>query len=304
MRSLSWLTHERAVGTRPAPSLLDGLAALVLLVIALVELASGMFPGPVAIAAAFQLGAIVPVAFRRVAPVAAIAVTACLLLPYAVLYGMGMAGGSVANSATELLLAYSVGRHTGGRRLLAGAFFAVVVASLPAIAAHARPSDWVADLITTGGSLVLGVALRIQTDRSIALAVAVERGLGEQAAAAWAAVHEERARIASELHDVVAHNVGLIVLQAGGARSVLDSEPQRARTALLAIEQTGRQTLADMRRLVGVLRLDSDPELQPPRVDRPANPGMVRARCAGDVRRRPLTGSWQSSCCWSRLWRR
>jgi signal transduction histidine kinase len=68
------------------------------------------------------------------------------------------------------------------------------------------------------------------------------------------AVAAERARIARELHDVVAHNVSVMIVQADGAAYVLDSSPEQTRTALATISSTGRQALAEMRRLLGVLR--------------------------------------------------
>jgi signal transduction histidine kinase len=73
---------------------------------------------------------------------------------------------------------------------------------------------------------------------------------------ARSAVAQERTRIARELHDVIAHCVSVMTVQAGGARLLLDEEPQSARESLLAVEETGRQTLAEMRRLLGILRRD------------------------------------------------
>ncbi|WP_061296909.1 sensor histidine kinase [Herbidospora cretacea] len=80
-----------------------------------------------------------------------------------------------------------------------------------------------------------------------------ERERDQQALIATAA---ERARIARELHDVVAHNVSVIVVQADGAGFAIDSDPDQAKRAVEAISATGRQALAEMRRLVGVLRDD------------------------------------------------
>jgi signal transduction histidine kinase len=80
----------------------------------------------------------------------------------------------------------------------------------------------------------------------------------ERDAQAQIAAAAERARIARELHDVVAHNVSVMVVQADGASYAISSSPDRAREALAAISATGRQALAEMRSLLGVLRSASD----------------------------------------------
>jgi signal transduction histidine kinase len=80
----------------------------------------------------------------------------------------------------------------------------------------------------------------------------------ERDAQAQIAAAAERARIARELHDVVAHNVSVMVVQADGAGYALDADPERAREALGAISRTGRQALAEMRRLLGVLRTEDE----------------------------------------------
>lgn len=80
-----------------------------------------------------------------------------------------------------------------------------------------------------------------------------ERDRDQQARLAAAA---ERARIARELHDVVAHNVSVIIVQADGAGYAIDRDPEQARRAMEAVSATGRRALAEMRRMVGVLRAD------------------------------------------------
>ena len=87
-----------------------------------------------------------------------------------------------------------------------------------------------------------------------------EARLERERDAAEAAITEERARIARELHDVVAHAISVIVLQARGGRRMLETEPAETRTALDAIEHTGQTALTEMRRLVGLLR-EGDEEL-------------------------------------------
>ena len=74
---------------------------------------------------------------------------------------------------------------------------------------------------------------------------------------------DERARIARELHDVVAHSLGVIVVQAGAGRRVASTEPEEAREALATIEKTGREALREMRRLLGVLRSEANPGREP-----------------------------------------
>ena len=86
----------------------------------------------------------------------------------------------------------------------------------------------------------------------------------QRAEEARAAVADERARIARELHDVVGHAVSVMTVQASGVRRLLNPEQEREREALLIVEQTGREALAEMRRLVGVLRRPEEaPALAP-----------------------------------------
>ncbi|RFU86341.1 sensor histidine kinase [Streptomyces triticagri] len=101
---------------------------------------------------------------------------------------------------------------------------------------------------------VLGDSIRTRRAYFAQLEERADRLEKEREAQAKVAVAAERARIARELHDVVAHNVSVMVVQADGAAYVLDGAPDQARKALETISGTGRQALAEMRRLLGVLR--------------------------------------------------
>nr|WSX50546.1 sensor histidine kinase [Streptomyces sp. NBC_00974] len=101
---------------------------------------------------------------------------------------------------------------------------------------------------------VMGDSLRTRRAYYAQLVERNQRLEKERAAQAQVAVAAERARIARELHDVVAHNVSVMVVQADGAAYVLDAAPEQAKEALQTISGTGRLALAEMRRLLGVLR--------------------------------------------------
>src|SRR3954452_920611 len=80
---------------------------------------------------------------------------------------------------------------------------------------------------------------------------------------AHSAVAEERARIARELHDVVAHDVSAVVVQAEAAEELLDRHPERARDSLHTIQRLSREALGEMRQVLGIIRRDGDGPLAP-----------------------------------------
>ena len=104
--------------------------------------------------------------------------------------------------------------------------------------------------------LLAGRAVRSRSRLTAELHEAAVRADEEREAEAERAVADERRRIAREMHDVVAHSVSMMVVQAGGARRILERDPARAVAAAELIERTGREALAEMRALLGVLHAE------------------------------------------------
>jgi signal transduction histidine kinase len=112
--------------------------------------------------------------------------------------------------------------------------------------------------VVVAGVWLLGLYMRTRREYLRSVELRAERLERERDAEVQIAMAGERARIARELHDVVAHNVSVIVVQADGASYAIETDTERARQALAAISATGRQALAEMRRMLGVLRESDD----------------------------------------------
>jgi signal transduction histidine kinase len=111
---------------------------------------------------------------------------------------------------------------------------------------------------------IVGLALGHQLRQKREAEERAQRAEREREERARSAVTEERQRIARELHDVVAHSISVMTVQAGGVRRLLHADQTREREALETIEETGRQALAEMRRMLGILRQPTDePALAP-----------------------------------------
>src|SRR6266540_1073819 len=175
------------------------------------------------------------------APVAVgIAMAAASLFDHSVVYDLAPAVAGIA--AVFLVgMAQPLSRAVVGLALM----FAVV-----GIAAHNDPGGGVDDFAAIALGLtpcwLLGLALRRKQEE------------------AELAVADERARIARELHDIVGHGVSVMTVQAAAVRRLLRSDQERERDALLAVERTGREALAEMRRMVGVLRRSEEAEALSP----------------------------------------
>ena len=112
--------------------------------------------------------------------------------------------------------------------------------------------------VIAGGPILLGRVIANRSRLNATLREKAEQLRRERTDQAEQAAAEERARIAGELHDVVAHAMSAMVVQAGGARRLAQKDPERARDAFAAVEETGREALTEIRRLLGVLRREDD----------------------------------------------
>ena len=240
---------------RRHPRLVDGVLAALLGIPALVPAVAARRYALVAV----SLALVIPLVFRRDHPVAAFAI-GITVGALQVLLNIHVNTIDVA----ILVLLYSLAAYCQRRVSVAGLALCLI-GSAAAIARWA-PADlalphWIVLglAVFAGSSLtawVLGDSMRYRRGYYASLEDRAARLERERDAQAQIAAAAERARIARELHDVIAHNVSVMVVQADGASYALDSSPERARQALGAIASTGRQALAEMRRMLGVLRSD------------------------------------------------
>jgi signal transduction histidine kinase len=251
--------------SRLAPPPLDALIALALVIAA--ELEAALEPVSVArwVDGLVVLGFTVPLAWRRRAPLAVLAIAVVTVVAY----------GEVedAGSHQTLILALALASFTAGYELAPRrAWIApvmIVVADLFAMVVLGQDGgDFVFVLVIYVGPWVLAQALRGRGERADALAARADQLESERERVEAAAVEAERARIARELHDVVSHSISVIAVQSQAIRRRLGPEQEREAADLAGVETTARQAMAEMRRLLGVLRSDGE------RLPLAPNPGL------------------------------
>jgi signal transduction histidine kinase len=169
-----------------------------------------------------------------------------------------------------LIATYSIAAYGTARESVIGGVASVaVITALTTtgvlIAAEPKLSwgDVVFSAVFVAAVWLVGENVHVRRLRAAALEERAQRLKREAQLESARAAADERARIARELHDVVAHAVSTIVIQAGGARRVIASDREQAKRALEVIETTGRDALGELRRVLGVLRSDGASELEP-----------------------------------------
>jgi DNA-binding NarL/FixJ family response regulator/signal transduction histidine kinase len=223
------------------------------------------YPGPRGLTAAVALVRGGALLWRRRAPVAVLAVQVATSAVVLVYDPAPVAHDSLTDVLAGVLALYAAGAYTTGRARLAGVLIAGAGVLLRA---YEDAGTDIGDLLSSiaffggifGGTWLAGYVVARHRARTGHAEARAGRAEAEREERARQAVAEERTRIARELHDVVAHAISVIVLQAKGGRRLLDTDPAETRVALDAIVESGEQALGEMRRLLGMLRR-SDAEI-------------------------------------------
>jgi signal transduction histidine kinase len=229
--------------------------------------------GPVWLAMFLAAVQCLPLAFRRVAPVLALICTGIPRNAYDVI-NFGYAPLPIAQAIAFATVAYQT-RWPGLRwGTLVGT--AAGISWAMTLPVHHLPYDAIVQFVIFGTAWILGTIFRSRRGIVTNLTHRAERAEAELdavAARAASAAATERVRIARELHDVVAHHVSLMAVQAEAAGALLPDRPDAAAKAVDTIAATARQALAELRRLLGVLRAPSRPAAE----DSPERPELTPA---------------------------
>ena len=183
-----------------------------------------------------------------------------------------------------LMALYAVAAHADRRSAAVGAVATaalVLSGDIPKLLAGDPVDEVLPAWFVLAGIWGLGRWIRSRRRETADLAARAAQAEQDRAAHAAQAVADERARIARELHDLVAHSMGVIVIQSQAGQRAVDAEPEAARAALAAIESSGRQGLAEMRRLLGLLTSRDDGSTTPQPSLRGLDDLVAQVRSAG-----------------------
>jgi signal transduction histidine kinase len=231
---------------------LDRAVVALLVVVEVIDLATNSnLRGPLWLNLALMTAIAVSFLYRRTQPLVTVVFTFAGLVVMAV--WLTQPPDMFAAVLMIILLGYAAGRHVGGRPNTAALATGVTV--IVTLSLIYDPND-VFFPVTFFWILpwVVGRTSRNQTILARELAEKAERAQHAREEDERRAIATERNRIARELHDVLAHNLSVMVVQASGARQVLEKDPARAVEAAALIERTGREALAELRHLFGPVR--------------------------------------------------
>lgn len=258
-RSRRWALSDPLVQDAIIASLLTALSLVGLLTRTHVDIPEGGTdsgnPALDGLGLALALLQTVPLVWRRVAPIAVLAViTSAMFLFFTLGYFPSFA------SFGFLLALYTVAAHRDRRISIPAALASAgVVLLILYVSREPIELDTIfAEGLVVGAVWFIGDGLRVKRSQVVSLEDRATRFEREREEAARRAVAEERRVIARELHDMVAHKVSVIVAQSVAAQRVFDAEPEESRAVLGSIEDSGREALVEMRRLLGLLRTDDD----------------------------------------------
>jgi signal transduction histidine kinase len=247
---------RRSVAASPRRT--DAVVAAVMATISVAQVLA--FPiAPRTVGVTVALVSTVPIAFRRPHPVAAAVVG---ILPWAI----ATDGYLIVGYVTVLLLFYTLAVEVDDLRVV-GAVAALAIAL--SVATLIRSEEGIAEYLSSFLAVIAPCAVGRLVRR-------------ERETAQRVAVAEERARIARELHDVVAHGVSVIAVQADAAEAALEHDPARAGAPLRTIRGSAHEALGEMRRMLGVLRAGDEGSEHGPQPGLAQLPALVEhARAAG-----------------------
>jgi signal transduction histidine kinase len=271
---MRWIRRLRRLDRR----WLDRAIAGVLLVVGVIELLARVPGGPGPVSIAIVAVGYLTLLWRRSRPLVAGAAMFTAWIAFNVLGDdvKSLQGPLIA----ALVMGYAMGAYTEGRAaraapfvIVAGVFGVTITWEEPVFTDYIFPTAFVLIAWLAGR----GVRTRTRlTEELHEAAVQAQEAHEEEVARAAA---DERRRIAREMHDVVAHSVSVMVVQAGGGRRILERDPARAVDAAAHIEEVGRAALTEMRRLLGVLHHSDERAPQP--TMRELDALVERTRAAG-----------------------
>ena len=253
---------------RPADGWLDVALAAVLFVACEAEVVidtvrdRGHDHWPLVVNVCIVAGLTVPLAWRRRKPLASLVV----VLSSVPLLMLALADVKTVNFPQLVLFIppYSVAAYSTRRRALVGLAYAGLVLVAGNVIQPSGATSWVFSIAACAAPWGVGRILRVRRETAAELKHSAEMLAAEEGGRELLAIAEQRTRIARELQALIAHSVSAMIVQTQTAQRLLDDHPDEADAVMATIEETGRQALADMRRILGVLRRsDSEVDLAP-----------------------------------------